>query len=54
MITQPEESYGLRCVVACDLGTSSMRRPWPVLGHSARGKINYFSTIYLVKTPQEE
>jgi hypothetical protein len=26
LITRPEESYGLWCVVACDLGTSRMRR----------------------------
>jgi len=29
MITRPEESYRLWCVVVCDLETSSMRRPWP-------------------------
>ena len=32
-ITRPEESYWLRCVVVCDLETSSrMRRPWPTVG----------------------
>jgi hypothetical protein len=29
LITQPEESYRLRCVVVCDLEPSWMRRPWP-------------------------
>jgi len=29
VITRPEESYRLRCVVVCDLETSWMRRPWP-------------------------
>ena len=29
LITRPEESYRLWCVVVCDLGTSWMRRPWP-------------------------
>jgi len=35
LITRPEKSYRLWCVVVCDLGTSRMRRPWPVLGRSA-------------------
>ena len=29
LITRPEESNWLWCVVVCDLGTSWMRRPWP-------------------------
>jgi len=29
LITSPEESYRLWCVVVCDLDTSRMRRPWP-------------------------
>jgi len=29
LITRPEESYRLCCVVVCDLETSWMRRPWP-------------------------
>jgi len=28
LITLPEESYRLRCVVVCDLETYWMRRPW--------------------------
>ena len=32
VITRPEESYRLWCVVVCDLETSSMRRPWPTGG----------------------
>jgi len=36
LITRPEESYRLWCVIVCDLETSSrMRRPWPTLGCSA-------------------
>jgi hypothetical protein len=38
LITRPEESYRLWCVVVCDLETSIMRRPWPVLGRSATGR----------------
>ena len=37
LITRPEESYRLWCVVECDLETSLMRRPWPALGRSATG-----------------
>jgi hypothetical protein len=33
LITRPEESYRLWCVV-CDLETSRMRRPWSALGGS--------------------
>ena len=29
LITRPEESYRLWCVVGCDLEASSMRWPWP-------------------------
>jgi hypothetical protein len=29
LITRPEESYWLWCVVECDLETSRTRRPWP-------------------------
>jgi len=42
LITRPEESYRLCCVVLCDLETSRMRRPWPALGRSATGKKNCF------------
>ena len=37
-IPSPEESYRLWCVIVCDLGTSSMRRPWAVLGCCAGNK----------------
>jgi hypothetical protein len=35
LITRPEKSYGLWCVVVCDLETSKIRRPRPALGRSA-------------------
>ena len=38
LITCPEKSYRLWCVVVGDLETSRMRRPWPALGRSATGK----------------
>jgi len=38
LIIGPEESYGLRCVVVCDLETLWMRRPWPTGGCRAKNK----------------
>jgi len=38
LISRPEESYRLWCVVVCDLETSRKRRPWPTLGRSATAK----------------
>ena len=37
LITRPEGSYRLWCVVVCDLETSRMRRSWPALGRRATG-----------------
>ena len=31
LITRPEESYRLWCVIMCDIQTSRMRRPWSEL-----------------------
>jgi len=41
LITRPEESYRLWCVVVCGLETSRMRRPWPALDRSATEKKIY-------------
>ena len=38
LITRPEDSYSLLCVVG-ELETLRMQRPWPALGHSATEKI---------------
>jgi hypothetical protein len=35
LITRPEESYHLWCVVVCDLETSRNRRQFPALGRNA-------------------
>jgi len=35
LLTRPEESYRLWCVVVCDLETSWMMRTWPRLDRSA-------------------
>ena len=41
LITRPEQSYRLWCIVVCDLETSRMRRPWSALGRSATEKKIY-------------
>jgi hypothetical protein len=40
LITRPEESYRLWCVVVCDLETSRMGRPWLTLCRIATGNKN--------------
>jgi len=47
LITRPEESYRLWCVVVCDLETSRMRTPWSALDHSAAGKKNQNRSMYV-------
>ena len=37
LITYPEESHWLWCIVVCDLETSRMKRLWPALGWSTTG-----------------
>jgi hypothetical protein len=36
LITRPEESYRMWCVIECELETSWMRRPWPSGGCRAK------------------
>ena len=38
LITRPEESYRLWCVVVCDLETARMRRSWPTGGCCTKRK----------------
>jgi hypothetical protein len=38
LITRPEKSCRLWCIVMCDLETSGIRRPWAALGRSATKK----------------
>jgi len=47
LITRPEESYRLWCVVVCDLETSWMRRSWPTgrLSHHKQTNIWEMSQI---------
>ena len=49
LITRPEESYRLWCVVVCDLETPRMRRPCSTLGRSAtRGKKIFLQSVMLI------
>jgi hypothetical protein len=47
LITRPEESYRLWCIVVCDLETSRVSRPWPAGGLSRHIKTTtlHYSTI---------
>jgi len=36
LITRPEESYRMWCILVCDLETSWMRRHWPTWGCRAK------------------
>jgi len=47
LITRPEESYRLWCVVVCDLETSWMRRPWPTEGLSRQKQKQKLNCWYL-------
>jgi hypothetical protein len=47
MITRPDWSYRLWCVVVCVLETSWMRRPWPSLGCNAIANIYIYIYIYI-------
>ena len=50
LITHPEESYQLWCIIACNLETSRMRMPQPELGSSTtrKKKININTNIALM------
>jgi hypothetical protein len=52
LITRPEESYRLWCVV-CDLETSGMRRTWPALGRSTKRNIKMHGiNLKIIETQQ--
>jgi len=53
LITRPEESYRMWCVVVFDLETSWMRRPWPGLGRSATKK-NSVQILHYLSPSQSE
>ena len=40
LITRPQESYRLWCVIVCDLETSRKRRPWPTERLSCQKKLD--------------
>jgi len=47
LITRPEESCRLWCVVECDLETSRKRRPWPTGGCRPKSKQTNKQTTWL-------
>ena len=47
LITRPEESYRLCCVVACDLKTSRMGGPYIYIYDIRRLKVNDLTLILL-------
>ena len=51
LITRPEESYRMWCVVECDLETTRMKRPWPTGGCRAKkSRIYIYIYIYFNET----
>jgi hypothetical protein len=48
LITRPEESYWVWCVVVCNLETSWMRRPWPTGGCCAADKFWFDGTKWRI------
>ena len=55
LITHPEQSYRLWCVVVCDLETSWMRRSWPSLGRrdtgvkNGRNSVEVWTGLFLLR-----
>jgi hypothetical protein len=47
LITRPEESYRLWCVVVCDLETSRMGAPYIYIYDISRLRVNLYSIIHL-------
>jgi hypothetical protein len=47
LITRPEESYRLWCVVVCDLETSWMRRPCPIGDCCTKNALYLMTHIYV-------
>jgi hypothetical protein len=47
LITRPEESYRMWCVVVHDLETSRMKRPWPPVGPQRHRKKNYETRLQI-------
>jgi hypothetical protein len=52
LITRPEESYRLWCVVVCYLETSWMRRPWHTWGWCAKEKKNIYDIFGRSQSPR--
>ena len=50
LITRPEESYRLLCVVVCDLEDLWLRRPWPIGGCCAKRKERTKEKLFIIYT----
>jgi hypothetical protein len=50
LITRPEESYRLWCILVCDLEASRMRRPWSALVCYSREKHSH-SNAWVMHLP---
>jgi hypothetical protein len=48
LITRPEESYQLWCVLVCDLETSRMRWSWPELGCCSTERRRIVFVFYII------
>jgi hypothetical protein len=55
LITRPEESYWLWCVVVCDLDSSLMRRPWSTGGGccAKNRQTNKLPTLHISKAEEQ-
>ena len=42
LITCPEESCQVWCIIVCDREASRMRKPWPSLRHNTTKKVDYY------------
>ena len=51
LITRPEESYRLCCVIVCDLETSRMGAPYIYIYHISRLRVNNVKKILLDSYP---
>ena len=49
LITRPEESYRLWCVIVCELETSRMRRPWPTEGCCTKSQTNILLNYEVIR-----
>jgi len=49
LVTCPEESYRLWCVIVRDLETLCLRRPWPTVGCLIRNKQMSYKLLIILR-----